>query len=77
MKEVAESTAAQKQLGRWVTERVYAEIYGLNYQTLCNWRYRDRKAGRNCAPPGFPQYRRFGRAVRYWLESSPVPGLAA
>lgn len=53
--------------GRWVTERVYAEYHGLARQTLTNWRYRDRKAGRNHAEPGYPQYSYFGRAVRYWV----------
>ena len=37
-------------------------------QTLANWRYRDRMAGRSGALPGYPQYRRFGRAIRYWIE---------
>lgn len=53
--------------GRWVTEKVYAQVHGLSPQTLCNWRYRDRKAGRDHAEPGYPQYSYFGRAVRYWL----------
>ena len=53
--------------GRWVTEQEYARVHELHRQTLCNWRYRDRRAGRDCAEPGYPRYRRFGRAVRYWL----------
>jgi hypothetical protein len=53
--------------GRWVTEKLFADFHGLSRQTLCNWRYRDRKAGRDQAESGYPQYRRFGRAVRYWL----------
>src|ERR1700733_2745164 len=55
------------QAGRWITETEYARIHALSRQTLCNWRYQDRKAGRKEARRGFPQYRRFGRAVRYWL----------
>jgi hypothetical protein len=51
----------------WVSEREYAQRHGLARQTLCNWRHRDRKAGRDHALPGHPVYRRFGRAVRYWL----------
>jgi hypothetical protein len=52
---------------RWVSEKVFAEIHGLSRQTLTNWRYRDRRAGRREAPPGYPQYRYFGSAVRYKL----------
>lgn len=55
--------------GRWINERLFAELHGLAAQTLCNWRYRDRKAGRTGAAPGYPQYRYFGGAVRYWLEA--------
>lgn len=53
--------------GLWVSEKEFARVHGLARQTLCNWRFRDRRAGRDCAGPGYPQYRRFGRAVRYWL----------
>ena len=55
--------------GRWIKEAEFAGIHGLSRQTLCNWRYRDRKAGRTAAAPGYPQYRYFGRAVRYWLPA--------
>ena len=41
-------------------------------QTLANWRHKDRKAGRTEARPGYPVYRRFGKAVRYLLED-PLP----
>jgi hypothetical protein len=58
-----------RQPGRWVTELAYAEHFSLSRQTLINWRYRDSHAGRTEAQPGFPRYRRFGRAVRYWLEA--------
>lgn len=47
--------------GHWVTEREFARIHSLHRQTLCNWRYEDRKAGRDHAEIGYPQYRRFGR----------------
>jgi hypothetical protein len=60
----------QSERARWVTERVYAEVYGLSRQTLTNWRYRDRLAGRSTAAPGQPVYRTFGRAVRYLIEAS-------
>jgi len=56
--------------GRWVTEARYSEIYSISRQTLANWRYRDRRAGRTEAVLGFPVYRRFGKAVRYLLEGS-------
>ena len=54
---------------RWVSEKAYATRHGLSRQTLCNWRYRDRLAGRTEAEVGFPVYRKFGQAVRYLLES--------
>ena len=54
--------------GKWVTEKVYAEIHGMSRQTLANWRHADLKAGRNQAEHGKPAYRRFGRAVRYFVE---------
>jgi hypothetical protein len=63
--------------GRWVTGKVYGEIHNIHPQTLANWRYFDRKAGRRQAEPGYPVYRYFGKAVRYWLATSSVPGLAA
>ena len=53
--------------GRWVTDRVYSQLHEISRQTLANWRYRDRKAGRTQAAPGYPIYRHFGEAVRYWL----------
>jgi hypothetical protein len=53
---------------RWVSEKVFAEIHGLSRQTLTNWRYKDRRAGRSEAPAGFPQYRYFGSTVRYRLD---------
>jgi hypothetical protein len=53
---------------RWITERDYAAICGLNPQTLRNWRHQDRQAGRREAAPGYPPYRRFGGAVRYLLD---------
>lgn len=59
---------APGQLRRWVSEREFAERHGLARQTLTQWRYQDRLAGRDSARPGFPAYRRFGRAVRYLVE---------
>jgi hypothetical protein len=55
--------------GRWITERQYAELTSISKQTLANWRFRDKKAGRSGAAPGFPVYRRFGRSVRYWVDA--------
>lgn len=55
--------------GRWVSEKVFAEIHGLAAQSLTNWRYRDRRAGRTGAGPGYPVYKYFGGAVRYWLPA--------
>lgn len=66
---VVQLTTGQYSGGRWVSEAVYADIYALSRQTLTNWRYEDRKAGRNGAREGFPVYRRFGRAVRYWVPN--------
>jgi len=61
---------------QWVTERVYAHTYGLSEQTLRNWRHKDLKSGRMEAEPGKPQYRRFGRSIRYRLDDLQV-GTAA
>ena len=63
--------------GRWIKDAEFARIHGLSRQTLCNWRYRDRKAGLTQAAPGYPQYRYFGRAVRYWLAAEQPAGAAA
>lgn len=62
-----------EQTGKWVSAKVYATFFGLSQDTLGNWRWRDRRAGRSEAVPGFPVYRRFGRAVRYWLPSQNAP----
>jgi hypothetical protein len=69
--QVIAQTATRQTLsaGRWVTEQVFSEIHSISRQTLANWRYRDRLAGRTEAAPGFPIYRRFGKAVRYLLEA--------
>lgn len=53
----------------WVSGKVFARIHGLHPQTLTNWRYRDRLAGRPCASTGYPDYKLFGRAVRYRLDA--------
>ena len=52
---------------RWIPGKTYAEIHGLHPQTLANWRREDKLSGRSEARPGFPPYRRFGKAVRYLL----------
>jgi hypothetical protein len=58
--------------GRWVSDREYAELADLPRQTLANWRFRDRKAGRRQPDPSYPIYRYFGGAVRYWLSEEIV-----
>jgi hypothetical protein len=55
---------------RWVPGKLYAAIHNIHPQTLANWRHFDLRAGRACAPPGYPQYKRFGKAVRYLLEET-------
>lgn len=55
--------------GRWVTAATYARVAGISIQTLANWRYKDRRAGRKEAQPDKPRYRYFGAAVRYWLPA--------
>ena len=62
---------------RWVTEAQYSDIYSISRQTLANWRFHDSRAGRTEARPGYPTYRRFGRAIRYLLESEDFGGRAA
>jgi hypothetical protein len=56
--------------GRYVRDVEFAKIHSIPRQTLANWRYRDRKAGRSGAALGYPFYKRFGPCVRYWLASS-------
>jgi hypothetical protein len=55
--------------GRYVTPKVYAAVHGVSVQSLANWRYQDKKAKRSSALPGKPEYRFFGRSVRYWLPA--------
>ena len=63
------SVTAEQPSGRWVREQVYASHYLIARQTLVNWRYKDRQAGRTTARAGYPIYRYFGKAVRYWLPA--------
>ena len=70
--QVSQLTTTQQilnQSGIWVTARTYARSRSLTEGTLANWRYRDSRAGRTEAAPGLPKYRRFGRAVRYWMPA--------
>lgn len=53
---------------KWVTEKTFAELTAINPQTLRNWRYLDRRAGRMQASDGFPEYKRFGKSVRYKID---------
>src|SRR4051812_44051108 len=43
------------QSGRWVTELEYSKLHSIGKQTLCNWRYKDNRAGRTEAQPGYPK----------------------
>jgi DNA-binding transcriptional regulator YiaG len=61
------AAAGEKRPGRWVTAAEFAAFAGVSVQTLANWRWKDRRAGRDGPGPGKPIYRRFGRAVRYFL----------
>jgi hypothetical protein len=63
----AECSREPSRAGRWVTAAEYAAFAGVSVQTLADWRWQDRKAGRDGPAPGKPLYRRFGRAVRYFL----------
>jgi hypothetical protein len=65
------------QVGRWVTEKAFSDLTAIPRQTLANWRSRDRAAGRAGAAPGYPEYRRFGRAIRYRIEREQNGGAAA
>jgi hypothetical protein len=60
-------------LGTWTTARRYSRFFDVDEQVLANWRYRDKKAGREQALPGYPQYRRFGKAVRYFVPEDAKP----
>ena len=59
--------AAQRRV-IWVTAREYSKRHNIHLCTLGNWRFRDLQAGRSSAPDGYPEYRRFGRAIRYRVE---------
>jgi hypothetical protein len=50
---------------RWVRARAYSAGHDIPVQTLANWRYKDRRAGRVEALPGHPYYKYFGNTVRY------------
>ena len=67
------SGTAGQMAGIWVTERVYSELHSISRQNLSIWRYRDKVASRSGAALGFPVYRRFGGAIRYWLPNDAQP----
>jgi hypothetical protein len=54
-------------VGTWVSEKQYAEIFGIDPQTLANHRYYDKRASRTAPRDGYPTYRKIGGAVRYLL----------
>lgn len=58
---------------RWISGRELARLLRLHPQTLGNWRYQDRLAGRGHAAPGKPVYKRFGAAVRYAVLADGTP----
>lgn len=64
--------------GRWVSDYEYARVIGVHYQTLRNWRCRDKKEGRREGEQyGGVLYRKFGDVVRYWLPAELENPLAA
>lgn len=60
----------------WLTEKEYSQRFGISRQTLTNWRWADRQAGRDGAEPGKPFYIRLGRSVRYRVTEDGSPELA-
>ena len=40
---------SQALIGRWTTAKVYGYVCNFKEDVLGNWRYKDRKAGRECA----------------------------
>jgi hypothetical protein len=67
-KQQLEGSAQALPKSRWVSERYFSSFSGVQMQTLCNWGYADRLAGRSGAEPGKPRYKKFGRSVGYWIE---------
>ena len=64
-------------LACWISARAFSRLTGIFPQTLANWRYRDRLAGRDGPLSGYPLYRRFGGAIRYYLDPQLVHPAAA
>jgi len=58
---------------KWITAKEFAARHGLHPQTLANWRHADKRAGLTGPRPGYPVYRRFGGAIRYWVPSDDQP----
>lgn len=52
--------------GRWVTTKVYSEIFGISENTLITWRYM-LEHDRGDPKRTYPITKKFGRSVRYWL----------
>jgi hypothetical protein len=63
--------------GKWVTPEKYEEFSDVKVAVLCNWRSQDKKQGRKGPLPGSgkPVYRRFGKAIRYFLPDDPLDGV--
>ena len=60
-----EITAAVVQQLRLIDTKTKARQLGVSEETLNGWRYRDHKAGRSQALPGFPKYFKYGKVIRY------------
>jgi len=53
--------------GAWVTPRQYAKLFQLSEQGLANARSRERRTGQR--DPHAPIWRKFGKAVRYFVPA--------
>jgi hypothetical protein len=53
--------------GAWVTPRQYAQLFQLSEQGLANARSRERRTGQR--DPNAPIWRKFGKAVRYFVPA--------
>lgn len=61
---VADKTAFTRITGEWVDEYTIAKLLKLNPSTLRTWRWLEAKDG---VRRGGLTWRRFGRAIRYWV----------
>jgi len=54
-----------KQVGYWVSEQQYSELFSIAPKRLRQWRWMDHKVGRTSAREGYPIYRKVGGLIRY------------